>query len=156
EARSSARGSPPPQGRRPFRFGRLVDDAEPYQRRIGRTLPRCPSATDGAPHGFVSCFAGEEDTVAHWFGKRGARPLAARGGGREGTERPGLVVPPGCARASDGFPDISAVQACEPVQCERYHGRLARSREVGAKLSGDFDRAQHGAGDVTQNGGGAS
>src|SRR5262249_8227549 len=62
-------------------------------------------------------------------------------------------VPSGCPNASDGFPDFSAIEAREPVEHKRYHRCLAQSRKIIAEFSGDFDRAQWGAGNVGENGG---
>src|SRR5450755_1268972 len=50
------------------------------------------------------------------LGEHRARSLAAGSGGREGAERPRLLVPLGGVGSLDRLPDLGAVEAGEPVQ----------------------------------------
>ena len=69
--------------------------SQPPQRRVGGALARGPGPADRAPQGFMGGFTGEKNAVAHRFGERRPRSLAARRSRREGAENPGFAGPPG-------------------------------------------------------------
>src|SRR5215469_16301319 len=63
----------PPRRPRRGRLSRLRwpsgSEAELSHHRVGRALARRPGAADRTPQGFVGCFAGKENAVAHRLGK---------------------------------------------------------------------------------------
>ena len=134
---------------------RLGDGADLPQRLLGGAVARGPGAADRAPQRLVDRFAREPDAVAQRLGEHDARGLAAGSGGREGAERPRLLVPLGGVGPLDRLLDVGAVEAGEPFQRKGDHGRLALGGDLAAELAADIDGAQRRSRDVGEDGRGA-
>src|ERR1700736_2934694 len=99
-------------------------------------------------------FARVEDAIADRLHQHLACGLCPRGRSGYGSERPGLLRPPGDRLTLHVFLDVAAVKTGEPGYCKIHQLLRPFARKVASEASADIDSADGRARDVCEQGSG--